>query len=150
MISIARTLGAPETVPAGKPAERASSGSYFVSRVALDVRDDVHHLAVALDEELIGDAHAADAGHTARIVAAEIEEHQMLGPLLRIGEQFLRERPVLGGGSRPAARARDGADRHDAIAHRTRISGEEQTIWKASKSIEVAEERRRVGPPQER
>ena len=31
MISMARTLGAPETVPAGKPATSASIASYFAA-----------------------------------------------------------------------------------------------------------------------
>ena len=50
MISIARTLGAPESVPAGKPAISTSTGSCRAS-IALDVGDDVHDVAVALDEE---------------------------------------------------------------------------------------------------
>ena len=55
----------------------------------------MHHLAVALDEELVGDFDGADLGDAADIVAAEIEQHQMLGAFLGVGEQLLLERLVL-------------------------------------------------------
>ena len=77
----------------------------------------MHDLAVALDEELIGDIDAADTGDTPDIVAAEIEQHQVLGALLRIGEQFVLERHVLMRGfpARPGAGNRP--DRDLAVAH---------------------------------
>ena len=106
MISIARTFGAPDTVPAGKPAASASSASRFVGELALDVRDDVHDLAVALDEELVGDLDGADLGDAADVVAAEIEQHQVLGALLRIGEQLVLQRLVLVRRRRRAAACR--------------------------------------------
>ena len=59
-----------------------------LGEIAFDIRDDMHHLAIALDEEFIGDIDAADLRDAADIVAAEIEQHQMLGAFLRIGEQF--------------------------------------------------------------
>ena len=43
--------------------------------IALDIGDNVHHLAVALDEELVGDFDRADIGDAADVVAPEIEEH---------------------------------------------------------------------------
>jgi hypothetical protein len=42
MISIARTLGAPETVPAGKPAIERVHRIVGGIDLALDVGDDVH------------------------------------------------------------------------------------------------------------
>ena len=105
MISIARTFGAPETVPAGKPAASASSASCSGEH-ALDVGDDVHHLAVALDEELVGHAHGADLGDAPDVVAAEVEQHQVLGALLRIGQELGLERLVLVPVSRRAAACR--------------------------------------------
>ena len=39
--------------------------------------------------ELVGDLDRADLGHAAHIVAAEVEQHQVLGALLGVGEQFL-------------------------------------------------------------
>ena len=70
----------------------------------------MHHLAEALDEELIGDLDAADLGDAADIVAAEIEQHQMLGALLRIGEQLLLQRLVLVRRGAAPPRAGDRAD----------------------------------------
>ena len=81
-----------------------------LAQFALDIGDDVHHLAVALDEELIGDLDGADLGDAADIVAAEIEQHQMLGALLGIGEQFGFERLILvrGRAARAACRRSGG------------------------------------------
>ena len=109
MISIARTLGAPETVPAGKPGRQRGDHVDVAAQLALDVRDDVHDVAVALDEEAVGHLHRADLGDAADVVAAEIEQHQVLGALLRIGEQFGRQRRVLA-----AASCRAGACRRSA------------------------------------
>ena len=55
----------------------------------------MHHLAVALDEELVGDFDGADFRDAADIVAAEIEQHQMLGALFGIGQQFGFQRLVF-------------------------------------------------------
>ena len=135
MISIARTFGR-----AGDGAGREAGGERVervVARVesALDVRDDVHHVAVALEEELVGHLDRADRGDAADVVAAEIEQHQVLGALLRIGEQAVGVRRASSAGVAPRGRV-------PAIGRivtlpsrtRTRISGREQTIWKPSKS----------------
>ncbi len=53
MISMARTFGAPDTVPAGKPRGQRIERIVFAVELALDIGDDVHDLAVALDEELV-------------------------------------------------------------------------------------------------
>ena len=74
----------------------------------------MHHLAVALDEELVGDLDGADLGDAADVVAAEIEQHQVLGALLRIGQQFGFERLVLVRRGAARARAGDRADGHRA------------------------------------
>ena len=93
MISQARTLGAPLTVPAGKPANSASSASLSGASSADDVRDDVHDVAVEFDGVAVGDADAAGHRGAADVVAAEVEQHQMLGALLGIGEQARRGSP---------------------------------------------------------
>ena len=54
--------------------------------LALDIGHDVHDLAEALDQELIGDRDGGCARYATDVVAAEIEQHQMLGALLRIRE----------------------------------------------------------------
>ena len=76
----------------------------------------MHHMAVALDEELVGYAHRADRRDAADVVAAEIEQHEVLGAFFRVGEQLLLERLVLVRGRSARARAGDRPHRDDAIA----------------------------------
>src|SRR6516165_9203649 len=103
MICIARTFGAPETVPAGKPAASASSGPQSF----LDIRHDVHDLAVALNEELVCHFDGAYLGNPADVVAAEIEQHEVLGALLGIGEEFGFKRQIFARRSAAWPRAGD-------------------------------------------
>jgi hypothetical protein len=86
MISIARTLGAPDKVPAGKRARKASIASK-PGATDPDVRDEMHDVRVALDDELLGHLDRAGNRDAADVVATEIEEHDVLGALLGIGEQ---------------------------------------------------------------
>ena len=51
----------------------------------------MHDVAVALDEEAVGDLDGADFRDPPDIVAAEVEQHQMLGALLGIGEKIVGE-----------------------------------------------------------
>ena len=95
MICIARTFGAPVSVPAGKAADQRVERIQPGPQPALHVGDDVHHVAEPLDGEALGDAHAAELGDAADVVAAEVEQHQVLGALLRVGEQLGLERCVL-------------------------------------------------------
>ena len=90
---------------------------------------------------------AADLGDAADVVAAEVEQHQVLGALLRIGEQLVLERLVLVRGLAARARAGDRADGHVAVAHahqdlRARAGDREAA------EVEEEQERRRVDPAQ--
>ena len=107
----------------------------------------MHHVAVALDEKLIGDGHAADLGDAADIVAPEIEQHQMLGTLLRIGEQFLFQRLVLVRRRAAVARAGDRADGHHIAAHFDQNLRARSGDGEAAE-VEEVEIRRGIGPPQ--
>src|SRR3546814_3022252 len=60
-----------------------------------DVRDDVHDMAVELDGIAVGDAHAAADRSAADVVAAEVEQHQMLGAFLGRSEEHTSELPSL-------------------------------------------------------
>ena len=143
MISMARTLGAPETVPAGKPATSASSASCALVELALDVGDDVHDVAVAFQEEAVGDLDRADLGDAADIVAAEVEQHQVLGALLRVGEQLGRRAPCPRAGVAPRGRVPAmGRMVTSPSRTRTRISGLEPATEAAE--IEVVEKGRGV------
>ena len=141
MISIARTFGAPETVPAGKPADKRVDDVEVVAQLAFDIRDDVHDVAVALDEEAVGDLHRADLGDAADVVAAEIEQHQMLGALLRVGEQLVRRalRPPPAS-CRASACRRSGGCVTLPSRTRTRISGLEHDDLEVAE-IEKAQDR---------
>ena len=112
MISIARTFGAPDTVPAGKQATSASSRSCASSSLPFDDRHQVHDVRVALERHVGRHAHRAVRRHAADVVAPEVDEHDVLGALLLVALQ------LLGRAARPLPRcARAGACRRsDASA----------------------------------
>ena len=89
MICIARTFGAPDRVPAGSiAAQRVEGGDSFTEPTG-DARDDVHHVAVVLDDHESSTLTPAVLAYAADVVAAEVDEHHVLGALLGIGEQPL-------------------------------------------------------------
>ena len=59
----------------------------------------------------------ADLGDAADVVAAEVEQHQVLGAFLGIGEQLLLQRLVLVRGRAARAGAGDRPDGDGAVAH---------------------------------
>ena len=77
----------------------------------------MHDVAVALDHHLLGDLDAADRGHAAHVVPREVQQHQMLGAFLGIGEQLRGEALILLECRTPAARAGERAQAHRAAAH---------------------------------
>ena len=92
---MARIFGAPDTVPAGKHATSASSRSWLVGQLAVDRRDQVHDVRVALERHVLRHAHAADLADPSEIVPAEIDEHDVLGALLLVALQLLAKPQVL-------------------------------------------------------
>ena len=94
----------------------------------------MHHVAVALEEEAVGHLDGADLGDAADIVAAEVEQHQVLGALLGVGEQLLAEVLVLGRGRAARAGAGDRADGDLAVAHAHQDLGRGADDWKSPKS----------------
>ena len=74
-------------------------------------------MAVIFENEAVGHLDRADLGDAADIVAAEIEQHQMLGALLGIGEKLLGQGAVLGRRLAAPPRAGDRPDGHLAVAH---------------------------------
>ena len=95
MISIARTFGAPTSVPAGKRRREQVERVLAGRQLAVHAADDVHDVAVALDVPVRIHADGAGARDAAEIVAREIDQHDVLGVLLRIGEQLLLQSRVL-------------------------------------------------------
>jgi hypothetical protein len=84
---MARTLGAPVSVPAGKVALQHVHAGHAVA-AAFDVADDVHDVAVALDGKGLGHLDAAGLGDAADVVARQVDQHHVLGALLGVGQQF--------------------------------------------------------------
>ena len=95
MISIARTLGAPLSVPAGKVATSASK-ALWSSRSSPTTVDTM--CMTWLYRSMVansGTSTRARLADPAEIVAAEVDEHDVLGPFLRVGEQLAGEARVL-------------------------------------------------------
>ncbi len=86
-------------------------------------------------------------GDAADIVAPEIEQHQVLGAFLGIGEQAFLVGGVLVLGLAARAGAGDRADRHFAVAHADEDLGA-RADHREARQVEEIEERRGVHPPQ--
>ena len=85
-------------------------GGTVGAQAALDVADDVHDVRVALNDHEVVHFHAREFARAAHVVAREVHEHEVLGALLRIGEEFGGVRVVLGGSRAAFAGAGDRAD----------------------------------------
>ena len=129
---MARGFGAPHSVPAGK---HAASTSYAVRPGAAsdDRRHDVHDVAVALDAHEVDDLDGPPVAHATEVVAPEVDEHQVLGALLLVGEQLLGERVVLLGRRPAPARAGDRVQQRPAVIDLDQRLGDEPTTSKPSK-----------------
>ncbi len=88
---MARIFGAPETVPAGKAASSASSADLPGASSRFDARHQVEDVRVALDFEEALDRDGSRRRHPAEVVAPEVDQHDVLGALFRVGEQLRRE-----------------------------------------------------------
>ncbi len=68
-------------------------------------------MAVALDLHVLADGDRAGAAHAAEVVPAEVDEHHVLGALLRVALELLGEELVLAGVGAARTRAGDGVRR---------------------------------------
>ena len=75
----------------------------------------MHDVAVALHLHHVGQLHRGEVGDPADVVAAEIDKHDVLGALLRVGEQFRRQGAVLGLVLAARSGAGERSDRHEAV-----------------------------------
>jgi hypothetical protein len=78
--------------------------AHAVLQQALDVADDVHDVRIALDGEGLGDLHAAGLGDAADVVARQVDQHQVLGALLGVGQQLGLQRALSRSGVAPRGR----------------------------------------------
>ena len=128
-ICMARIFGAPVSVPAGNVATSASSRSRPSAEPALDAGHEVHDVRVALDGHVLRHLDAAHRRHAADVVAAEVDEHHVLGALLLVAPQFVGQlRDPRRASRRAAACRRSGASRGGVPSTRTSISGEAPTM----------------------
>ena len=81
----------------------------------LHVAHQMQHVAVPLDLHVLGHGHGSGAGHAAQVVAAQVHEHHVLGPLLGVVLEAVAQGVVLGGIGAARPRARDRV-RGDAVA----------------------------------
>lgn len=71
------------------------AGVVLFVKVALDLRANMHDLGIPVYHHVIGDSDRADLGNSTEVIAAQIDQHVMLGKLLLIGKQLVFERLVL-------------------------------------------------------
>ena len=109
MISIARTFGAPDTVPAGSVARSTSIGPRPDPQPAGHLRREVHHVAVPLERQQLVDLLGAEVDDPADVVAGEVDEHHVLGDLLRVLGELGGHPPVVLVGTAAASGAGDRA-----------------------------------------
>ncbi len=105
-------LHGPDLRSAGEGAGRIAGGQDVDgvetgTHLADDRGDDVHDVREALDRAELDHPHGARLAHPAEIVAAEVDEHQVLGALLLAADQFGGELGVLGVGAPARSRAGD-------------------------------------------
>ena len=129
-----------------KPREQRIERVVLGGELSDNVADDVHHVAVAFDGVARGHPHARSLGNPADIVAAEVEQHQVFGPLFRVCEQAFLVLAVFLVGPPSRAGAGDRADRHFAVAHPHEDFGA-RADHREARQVEEVEERRGVHPP---
>jgi hypothetical protein len=134
MICMARTLGAPDNVPAGSTERRASIAPDVLAQAPRDVGHDVDDVRVGLHAHEGLDLDRAVLADPPEVVAAEVDEHHVLRALLLVREQL--------GGDRASSAVSPPRGRVPAMGRvltRRPVtvssgSGEAPTIWKSSKS----------------
>ena len=104
MICIARTFGAPDSVPGGQHRAQRVHRADASRSVPGDRRDDVHDVRVGLDRHERVDGDGAVLAHAAEVVAPEVDEHHVLGALLLVGEQARRRSRASSAASAPRGR----------------------------------------------
>ena len=115
MISMARTLGAPDTVPAGSVARSTSIGPLVSTSCPGHLRREVHHVAVALERHQLVDLLGAEPHDPTDVVARQVDEHDVLGDLLGVLAQLAGQAAVVLVGATPPPRARDRPGDHLAV-----------------------------------
>ena len=96
-------------------------GARSVAKLAFERADQVHDVAVALDEHQVLHANAAELADAADVVAAEIDEHDVLGDLFLVGAEIGFDGAVFDLVGAARARSGDGA-----VLDRAAVDADEQ------------------------
>jgi len=119
-------LGRPCERAGGKTGEKEIDGRVLFAQTATDIGDQVHHVAVSLDVAELRHLDGAAAADAPEVVAAEVDEHEVLGVFFWIGEESRFELRVFfrrpAAGKRPGDRTRLGdiaLDAHEHLRRRT-------------------------------
>ena len=83
-------------MPAGQPGAEGVEGRLAGPQPAGHVRGDVHDVRIPLDLHHVGELHRLVVGDAADVVASQVDQHDVLGALLGVGQQLLGQRAVLG------------------------------------------------------
>ena len=121
--------------------------SWLRVEAADDIGDDVHDVAVALDDVALGDGDGADLGDAADVIAAKVEEHEVFGALLGVGKEGFGQGIVFSAGGAAPCGASDRADGDLAVTDANedfRARADEGEVAE----LEVEEEGRGVGAAQ--
>ena len=102
MICMARTFGAPLSVPAGKHAASASIASRSGRKRPSRAEYQVHDVRVAFDVHQVLHFDGTVVADATQIVASKVDKHDVFGSFFFVGAHFLLECGV--GGFVPAAR----------------------------------------------
>ncbi len=113
----------------------------------LDVRDEVHDVGVALHRHQLADLDASDPGDPPEVVPAQVDEHDVLRPLLGVLQELVGEPPVLLFVLPPPPRPGDGLELRDPLLeadHDLRRGADEVHLLEAEKEqvgrgVDVAE-----------
>src|SRR5271157_518026 len=106
--NLRRTRKRPRREDASQRVEGVESGLHARFHVAHEMED----VAVALDLHVLGHRHRPGPGHPAEVVAAQIDEHDVLRPLLWIALECVGEGVVLGRGGATRPGSGDRMSRH--------------------------------------
>ena len=95
-------------MPAGSVARSTSIGSEPGSELARHLRREMHHVAVTLEDHHLVDLLGSEPHDAADVVAGEVDEHHVLGDLLRVLAELGAEPAVVLVGLTASTGAGDG------------------------------------------